>query len=104
MILDDIVEHSGHTYRLSTTSSSPSGAPLHLSGSDVDLVAEMAWHTHGRTMVRFSATGMPTAGSGFADGKASIGDLWVPAGATVRAGIGRHATGTFGIAFYERAD
>jgi hypothetical protein len=102
--VDEFVEDEGHDWQISSTHSSPEGAPVHLGPIGRQSVAEMAWHTHGRTNVRFSATGMPTAGSGFSDGRGAMSGLWVPAGARVTAGIGHRDTGSFGIAFYQRAD
>ncbi len=100
--IDEFAEHDGHLWRVHDTASSPEGLRIahdHVAGQSV---AAMAWHTHGPTTVTFSATGMPTQGSRFADGRASMGDLWVPTGASVTAGIGRRASGSFGIAYYRR--
>ena len=64
--------------------------------------AAMAWHSHGRTGVRFVAQGATRQGGTFSGGRASMGGLWVPQGSSVRYWLTR--PGSAGVAFYERVD
>jgi hypothetical protein len=98
-----VVEHGGHTWRLTSVHSSD-GAPIRLPAVSSDRVAAMAWHTHGSTEVTFGAgSSKAPEGGHFGGGRAGLPDLWVPAGAAVRASLD-HGTGTFGVAVYERVD
>jgi hypothetical protein len=97
-----VVEHGGHTWRLTSVRSSD-GAPIRLPAATRDRVAAMAWHTHGSTEVTFGAGSSKAPEGGHFGGGGGLPDLWVPAGAAVRASLD-HGTGTFGVALYERVD
>ncbi len=99
----EVVERDGHTWRLATWRTS-TGSPLRLPASSQDRVAAMAWHTHGHTRVTFGAGASATPeGGSFSGGGGGLPDLWVPAGAPVRATLD-HGRGRFGVALYERVD
>ena len=101
----EYVEHDGHTWRLFTRYSSPEGLPLRAPALGRQTVGAMAWDSRGsgRTEVSFGAEGMTPEGGSFAPGKSAIGDLWVPAGAAVRARF-VHGSGSFAVALYRQVD
>ncbi len=101
--VDDVVEHGGHTWSM-TTSSVRDGGTVRLPGAAVDRVAAMVWGAHGTVRTYFDAAGTPPqAGEFFAGGPAGIGNLWVPADAAVRARLG-HGKGPVAVALYQRDD
>lgn len=98
------IENGGHAWRLSSTSTSRSGRIRTAPYGAADRVATVIWHTHGHSMVQVSAGSQtPTASASAQGGTGSLPDLWLPAGATLRAEVTR-GSGTLGVAFYEQVD
>lgn len=95
------IEYGGHTWALASDSSMSAGRTMRLPSARVDRVASMIWRTHGHTMVTFGATGRTPTGSSSPGGVGSLPEVWVPAGAGLRAAVTR-GSGTFGVALYER--
>lgn len=98
-----VVEQDGHTWSLARVASHRHGDPVALRPVHDQMVAQLAWSTKGSTVVSFAAGRMPVAGGRFDGGQASIGDLWVPAGASVEARL-VHGTGAIGVGLYRRTD
>jgi hypothetical protein len=98
-----VVESGGHTWRLVGRTTHATDAPLRVPGAPVDRIATLAWHTHGHTVLTFGVDGETPTGSSSTGGSGALPDLWVPAGAEVRASASK-GHGSYGIATYERVD
>lgn len=106
--VDAFVEHDGHLWGEGLASWSSNGHDIRGIGPGFGPhgfqgPAEAAWNTKGQTRVSFMVPGMPTAGGRFPAGPGSLGDLWVPAGATVQMTLVR-GRGPIGAELYRRAD
>jgi hypothetical protein len=98
-----VVESRGHMWRLTTTAATTTGAPVHPPAAAADRIASVVWRTHGHTRVTVRAGSQTPTGSSSPGGGGALPDLWVPAGAALRASV-TGGTGSVGVAFYERTD
>jgi hypothetical protein len=68
-----------------------------------DRIATVVWRTRGHTVVGVRVGAQTPTGSSSPGGTGALPDLWLPAGATLRAHVSP-GSGTLGIALYERID
>jgi hypothetical protein len=104
--VDTFVEYDGHLWRTAETAHQQPvhpGQVLSFNGTDFQGPAVLTWNTKGRTAVSVDVDGMPTRRGSFSGGKASLGGLWLPRGATAHVRLVR-GTGSVGLARYSRVD
>jgi hypothetical protein len=101
--VSDVIEHGGHTWRLTDTIARDRG-PLRVPQAGEDRLAWLAWGAQGTVRARFHARGeIPESGLYTVGPGGAVGDLWLPAGRPATANLA-HGKGPLGLALYTRVD